>query len=42
MTCSECAGAGGKTVDTSSGGVTRQNWERCQPCNGTGNRSGGS
>ncbi|MGW3954062.1 hypothetical protein ACWEKM_24785 [Streptomyces sp. NPDC004752] len=34
--CGACGGAGGRTVDTSSDGVTRQNWERCTACGGTG------
>ncbi|MFD8937909.1 hypothetical protein ACFV0R_22120 [Streptomyces sp. NPDC059578] len=36
--CTTCNGAGGKTEDTSSGGVTRQTWKRCGSCNGTGTR----
>lgn len=35
-TCGSCSGAGGKTVDTSSDGVTRQHWQTCTTCNGTG------
>ncbi len=34
--CTSCQGAGGKEVDTSSDGVSRQNWQSCQPCGGTG------
>ncbi|WP_157880843.1 hypothetical protein [Streptomyces griseoruber] len=34
--CSSCGGAGGKVVDTSSGGVTRQSWQSCGSCNGSG------
>lgn len=34
--CTSCGGQGGKTVDTSSDGVTRQHWQSCQPCGGTG------
>jgi len=41
MTCTSCGGAGGRTVDTSSGGVTRQHWERCTSCNGSGVKAGG-
>jgi DnaJ-class molecular chaperone len=36
--CTSCGGAGGRTVDTSSGGVSRQHWQTCQPCRGTGTR----
>ncbi|MEU2462349.1 hypothetical protein ABZ604_32810 [Streptomyces sp. NPDC012473] len=35
-TCSSCQGAGGKVVDTSSDEVSRQNWQSCAPCGGTG------
>ncbi|MGW1438691.1 hypothetical protein ACWD7M_26040 [Streptomyces griseus] len=35
-TCTSCSGAGGKVVDTSEGGVTRQTWHSCIPCGGTG------
>ncbi|MFD4224757.1 hypothetical protein [Streptomyces griseus] len=34
--CTSCGGKGGKTVDTSGDGVSRQNWQSCQPCGGTG------
>ncbi|MFD8671395.1 hypothetical protein ACFV1U_39350 [Streptomyces microflavus] len=34
--CTRCSGAGGKVVDTSEGGVTRQTWHSCSPCGGTG------
>ncbi|MFI8200459.1 WhiB family transcriptional regulator [Streptomyces sp. NPDC085942] len=34
--CGSCGGAGGKTVDTSSGGVSRQHWQTCTTCSGTG------
>ncbi|MEW2313547.1 hypothetical protein AB0918_33760 [Streptomyces sp. NPDC006864] len=34
--CTPCQGAGGKTVDTSGDGVSRQNWQTCVPCGGTG------
>ncbi|MEU4180968.1 hypothetical protein [Streptomyces sp. NPDC026589] len=34
--CTSCSGAGGKVVDTSDGGVTRQTWHSCIPCGGTG------
>ncbi|MEU5403619.1 hypothetical protein ABZ348_30510 [Streptomyces sp. NPDC005963] len=36
--CPDCQGAGGRTVDTSSGGVTRKSWESCGSCNGLGVR----
>jgi DnaJ-class molecular chaperone len=39
--CARCDGAGGRTVNTSSGGVTRQSWVRCEPCYGTGAQGGG-
>ncbi|MDT0432895.1 DnaJ-like cysteine-rich domain-containing protein [Streptomyces salyersiae] len=34
--CSLCGGQGGQVVDTSSGGVTRRNWQSCGDCGGTG------
>ncbi|MFC9183322.1 hypothetical protein ACFTZJ_21935 [Streptomyces globisporus] len=34
--CNSCSGQGGKIVDTSSDGVSRQNWQTCIPCGGTG------
>ncbi|MFB7049674.1 hypothetical protein ACFCX7_26475 [Streptomyces microflavus] len=34
--CTSCQGAGGRTVDTSSDGVSRQHWQSCTPCGGTG------
>jgi DnaJ-class molecular chaperone len=34
--CGSCGGAGGHTVDSSEGGVTRQHWVRCGACGGTG------
>ncbi|WP_331763427.1 hypothetical protein [Streptomyces anulatus] len=34
--CTRCGGTGGQTIDTSSDGVSRQNWQSCQPCGGTG------
>ncbi|WP_329043490.1 hypothetical protein OHT61_32250 (plasmid) [Streptomyces sp. NBC_00178] len=34
--CGSCSGAGGWVVDTSSDGVSRQHWEPCSPCGGTG------
>ncbi|MEW2068327.1 hypothetical protein [Streptomyces sp. NPDC007346] len=34
--CGSCEGAGGKVVDTSSDGVSRQHWQSCGPCGGTG------
>lgn len=34
--CGTCHGTGGKTVDTSSGGITRQSWVSCGTCHGTG------
>jgi hypothetical protein len=39
--CSACSGKKGRVVDTSSGGVIRQNWETCQGCSGTGTQGGG-
>ena len=39
--CTGCGGQKGKVVDTSSNGVTRQNWESCQGCSGTGIQGGG-
>lgn len=32
--CSNCNGAGGTVIDTSSDGVTRQTWKPCQHNNG--------
>lgn len=40
--CGACAGRGGTTVDTSSGGVIRQNWQTCGSCKGSGNAGGAS
>ncbi|MFE7111120.1 hypothetical protein ACFU98_42815 [Streptomyces sp. NPDC057575] len=34
--CGTCAGQDGRMVDTSSDGVTRQNWVSCQACRGSG------
>ncbi|MFB6814509.1 hypothetical protein ACFCV8_08180 [Streptomyces sp. NPDC056347] len=34
--CQSCGGQGGRTEDTSSDGVTRQNWVMCRSCNGSG------
>ncbi|MEV7657941.1 hypothetical protein AB0O39_27705 [Streptomyces anulatus] len=34
--CTRCGGTGGQTIDTSSDGVSRQHWQSCQPCGGTG------
>ncbi|ROQ65293.1 hypothetical protein EDD95_8156 [Streptomyces sp. CEV 2-1] len=34
--CTSCGGQGGRMVDTSSDGVTRQNWQSCTACSGTG------
>ncbi|MEU0060401.1 hypothetical protein [Streptomyces sp. NPDC006334] len=36
--CGSCGGAGGKVVDTSSDGVSRQSWQTCGSCNGSGVR----
>ncbi|MFL4496474.1 hypothetical protein ACJ6WD_35330 [Streptomyces sp. VTCC 41912] len=36
QSCGQCDGAGGRTEDTSSGGVSRQNWVTCTACRGTG------
>ncbi|MCM2394397.1 hypothetical protein [Streptomyces albipurpureus] len=38
VACPACQGTGGKTVDTSSGGVTRKTWQSCTSCNGLGVR----
>jgi DnaJ-class molecular chaperone len=35
-TCTGCNGDGGRTVDTSSNGIVRQNWKTCDTCNGSG------
>ncbi|MFF5893834.1 hypothetical protein ACFY72_34460 [Streptomyces globisporus] len=34
--CTSCGGQGGRTIDTSGDGVSRQNWQSCVPCGGTG------
>ncbi|MGW6684909.1 hypothetical protein ACWGBO_34340 [[Kitasatospora] papulosa] len=34
--CGSCSGAGGRVVDSSSDGVSRQHWESCTACAGTG------
>ncbi|MER7974979.1 hypothetical protein ABTX35_39250 [Streptomyces sp. NPDC096080] len=34
--CGPCSGQGGATVDTSSGGITRQTWHTCTTCKGSG------
>ncbi|GGY77170.1 hypothetical protein GCM10010342_76120 [Streptomyces anulatus] len=34
--CDNWQGTGGRTVDTSADGVTRQHWQSCGPCGGTG------
>lgn len=39
--CATCIGTGGTTVDTSGEGVTRQHWQTCQDCRGTGVTGGG-
>ncbi|MEU0034654.1 hypothetical protein [Streptomyces sp. NPDC006333] len=36
QSCGSCGGTGGQTIDTSSGGITRQTWVSCGSCNGTG------
>jgi len=36
--CAACDGKGGTVEDTSSEGVRRQNWRRCETCKGTGNK----
>ncbi|WP_189268688.1 hypothetical protein [Streptomyces fuscichromogenes] len=36
QSCGACQGSGGHTETTSSGGVTRQNWVRCDSCKGSG------
>lgn len=40
--CGNCGGQKGHVVDTSSGGVSRQNWQTCQACAGTGIQGGGN
>lgn len=35
-TCTGCGGNGGRTEDTSSNGITRQNWVSCGSCGGSG------
>lgn len=37
--CTGCSGSGGRIVDTSSDGITRQNWITCQACGGTGKQN---
>lgn len=39
--CSTCQGRKGAVIDTSSNGVTRQHWQSCGPCSGTGISGGG-
>lgn len=39
--CTSCGGAGGRTVDTSDGETTRQHWQTCSACGGTGTQGGG-
>ncbi|MGI5532498.1 hypothetical protein ACQEVX_35555 [Streptomyces syringium] len=34
--CGSCRGEGGRMVDTSDGGVTRQTWQSCTACHGSG------
>ncbi|WP_370424317.1 hypothetical protein AB8O64_36815 (plasmid) [Streptomyces sp. QH1-20] len=34
--CASCRGKGGRMVDTSSDGVTRQTWQTCTACGGSG------
>ncbi|WP_435841873.1 hypothetical protein [Streptomyces globisporus] len=34
--CTSCGGQGGRTIDTSGDGVSRQSWQSCVPCGGTG------
>ncbi|MEW2631621.1 hypothetical protein AB0903_08170 [Streptomyces sp. NPDC048389] len=36
--CPSCKGKGGRSVDTSSGGVTRKTWKSCTDCRGRGTR----
>ncbi|MEV4333474.1 hypothetical protein AB0K02_23520 [Streptomyces sp. NPDC049597] len=36
LPCTVCRGKGGRVVDTSSGGVTRQSWHQCTSCRGSG------
>ena len=40
--CASCSGNKGHVVDTSHGGITRQNWQACAPCHGTGIQGGGN
>ncbi|MFJ1930418.1 MULTISPECIES: hypothetical protein [unclassified Streptomyces] len=34
--CTSCGGTGGRIVDTSGDGVSRQTWQSCSACGGTG------
>ncbi|MGC5400778.1 hypothetical protein ACPXCP_34180 [Streptomyces sp. DT20] len=34
--CTSCGGTGGRIVDTSGDGVSRQHWQSCTACGGTG------
>ncbi|MEU3602254.1 hypothetical protein ABZ714_26580 [Streptomyces sp. NPDC006798] len=34
--CPSCGGSGGRTEDTSDGGVVRRTWRSCSACGGTG------
>ncbi|MFF3358199.1 hypothetical protein ACFYWN_37585 [Streptomyces sp. NPDC002917] len=34
--CQSCGGTGGRVVDTSGDGVSRQHWQTCQACGGSG------
>lgn len=34
--CTGCGGSGGRIVDTSSDGVSRQSWQTCPSCSGSG------
>lgn len=34
--CGACGGRGGRVIDTSSDGVTRQSWQPCGSCSGSG------
>lgn len=41
QTCPTCQGHKGAVIDTSSNGITRQHWQTCTPCSGTGIKGGG-
>lgn len=39
--CGTCKGDGGRTITTTTNGVTRATWQSCKPCYGTGVQGGG-